>query len=259
MNDKKGGLIDRYTAWLKQFSTEEEIEGGWTVLSLPFLDRHNDHLQVFVRSPRSGGLDITDDGQIIRDLDRTGCNLQARTKRRTIAEKILRNHGLQTDLLDSGELKVTSMNGDFPQKLHGLLLAMLALDGLASVSPANVVSLFKEDVADWLRAIGASFESGVKFQGKSGVTHEFDFRLPPAPAGHERVLHAIPNPDKAHIQSFVYEVMDTRSALNGDSPDFYALLNDTSARASRQYQALLAQQIEPFRWTQRDHLAGKIA
>lgn len=256
MNVETGGLIGRYAAWLLRGSTERDLDSGWKELSFPFLDRHNDYLQVFVREDQDS-LHITDDGRTIRDLRQAGYDLMAVTRRRRIAERILRGHGLDPGLLDKGELAVNAVNGEFPDKLQSLLLSMLAIDALAGTSPLNVAAMFKEDIEEWLRGIGARFEKGAHFQGKSGEGHDFDFVIPGAGRDPAKVLHAITNPDRTHVQSFTYEVMDTRAALNGDSPAFFAVLKDASV-GKKQYLALLSQDIKPVRWGDRDYFAAKL-
>lgn len=258
MSTDTRGLIERYVEWLKQRSTEKELEGGWKALTLPYLDRHNDHLQIFVGEAH-GGLRITDEGRTLQDLKQVGCDLRGRSRRRALAEKILKSSGLGPELIDDGEIATTAVNGDFPRKLHGALMSMLALDGLANVSPPNVSTIFEEDVAGWLRSIGAKFEREVQFVGRSGATHEFDFQFPGSQDRPARVLHTIAHPDKMHIQSFTYEVIDTREAMNGQSPEFYVLLNDLATFNKKQYLTLHANKINPMKWTNRVEHAKKFA
>src|SRR4051812_19092854 len=125
MNTETKGLIEIYIDWLRERSSERELEGGWKELSLPLMDRHNDFLQVYARQ-ESNGIRITDDGATIRDLKQVGCDLKSRTRRRMLAEKILKGFGLSPEILDSGVIVSTAVNGDFPWKLHGVLQSMLA-------------------------------------------------------------------------------------------------------------------------------------
>jgi hypothetical protein len=253
------GLIQRYTNWLMERSSEREIDGGWKVLTLPFLDSHNDHLQVFVREERDG-LHITDEGQTISGLKQVGCDLKAPTKRRMLAEKILKGMGLSPDLLDKGSLETTAVNGEFPRKLHNLLLSMLAIDGIADISSSNAVASFKDNVGDWLKLARVPVIDGAKFTGKSGEQHEFDFMIPPTtPSGPIRVIHAIPHPDKVHVQSFTYSVIDTRDLPNENRTEFFAILNDQGSSIQKRYMTLLSHDITPIPWSRRDQHVRKLA
>lgn len=257
MTSETKSLVDRYIDWLREKSSEEDLAGDWKLLTIPFLDRHNDALQVFV-GPGHEGLRITDEGRIIRDLRQAGCDLKPASRRREIAEEILRGLGLDPGILDDGAIKTTAVNGEFPGKLHHTLLSMLAIDGLANLSSQNVATIFKEDVEDWLLNNGFRYAKGVEFVGHSKIRHVFDFELPAGNAQPRRVLHAIPNPDKLHIQSFTYEVLDTREALDGGSPEFIAVLQDRTAISPKQYKSLLAHDIRTMKWSNREEFIPRL-
>ena len=55
-------LINSYVDWLRQGISVEEV-GTACELTTPFLDRHNDHLQVY--ATRRNGNIILSDGQVI--------------------------------------------------------------------------------------------------------------------------------------------------------------------------------------------------
>ena len=57
-------LKEQYIAWLNDKTTLRQVE-DWVVVTTPFLDRHNDYIQVYVTGSASG-YTITDDG--IRSL-----------------------------------------------------------------------------------------------------------------------------------------------------------------------------------------------
>lgn len=250
-------LIEAYLGWLRENATERDLDGGWKEITFPYLDRHNDFLQIFARQGRDGLL-LTDDGRIIQDLKHAGCDLKAKTKRRGIAEKILRGLGLDPELLDDGKISTTAVNGDLPWKLHGLLMSMLAIDGLANASPPNVAALFKEDVREWLGDIGATVNQAV-FTGRSGIQHEFDFLIPGKEGNPDQVLQAIGTPDRVHIQSFTYEVIDTREAQGQNALKFYAIFDDEAFPGKKQWETLSSNGIFPLKWASRSTIGKRLA
>jgi hypothetical protein len=126
------GLIETYTSWLREGSSEREIEAGWNALTLPFLDHHNDHLRVYVKRVGDWFL-ITDDSQTMNQL-RGGPEERSRYK--VLARQTLIGLGLDPGLPDSDEIIAMAEAADFPRKLHGVLLAMLAIDGaIAALGP----------------------------------------------------------------------------------------------------------------------------
>jgi len=62
-------LIAEYLGWLKQGLRVNELETCCQI-STPFLDRHNDEIEIYVEK-RNGGLVLTDDGYTIADLEAT--------------------------------------------------------------------------------------------------------------------------------------------------------------------------------------------
>ena len=56
-------LIDEYLRWLKEQIEITEIDGSCQI-STPFLDRHNDAIEIYVEK-KDGSLRLTDDGYTI--------------------------------------------------------------------------------------------------------------------------------------------------------------------------------------------------
>ena len=55
-------LVDDYIAWLKRGLAVKDVDGACE-LTTPFLDRHNDHLQIYAVKD-NGKIEVTDDGYI---------------------------------------------------------------------------------------------------------------------------------------------------------------------------------------------------
>ena len=85
-------LIEEYISWLKR-GLEVESINGTCELTTPFLDRHNDHLQIYAQ--RVGDrIVLSDDGYILADLEGSGLQLSTR-KRREVLQTILNGLGVQ--------------------------------------------------------------------------------------------------------------------------------------------------------------------
>ena len=90
----------------------------------------------------------------------------------------------------------------FAHKKHNLVQAMLAVNDLFYVASATVANLFWEDVSDWLTLRDVRFTPRVKFTGKSGYDHLFDFVVPASRRAPERIVQAINRPSEtAHRRS----------------------------------------------------------
>lgn len=127
-------LIDRWVNWLKWQSKSRQVDDGWTELSIPLLDRHNDFLQVYVRQdPATRLYQITDDGATIRDIERVGVDLKfLGGDARRAALEIVHGFGLDSAIVDSGVICADTTDDRFPQVLNIVLLAMLAIDAMGN-------------------------------------------------------------------------------------------------------------------------------
>ena len=72
------GLIDEYHAWLKDKTALRQV-GQWIEITTPYLDRHNDYIQIYAKRS-NGGIILTDDGHTIEDLELSGCKLESRKR-----------------------------------------------------------------------------------------------------------------------------------------------------------------------------------
>ena len=68
-------LLNSYYRWLRKQTALRELK-DWIEITTPYLDRHNDCLQIYVRRV-NGGFELTDDGHIIEDLEQSGCNIDS--------------------------------------------------------------------------------------------------------------------------------------------------------------------------------------
>ena len=74
-------LLDRYNAWLKEKTVLREV-ADWVEITTPYLDRHNDYLQIYAKRV-DGSFILTDDGYTIEDLLQSGCRLDS-SKRQSL-------------------------------------------------------------------------------------------------------------------------------------------------------------------------------
>jgi hypothetical protein len=86
-------LLYDYRAWLKDKTTLREVNGDWVEITTPYLDRHNDALQIYARA-ENGGYVLTDDSYTIHDLEASGCNLHTE-KRQELLTMTLNGFGVR--------------------------------------------------------------------------------------------------------------------------------------------------------------------
>jgi hypothetical protein len=239
-------FIDDYLLWLKQ-EIKLTAEQDTCHVSTPFLDRHNDAIEIYLEK-NNGSIRLTDDGYTIRDLRATGLEFTT-PKRRAHLASVLYGFGIRQE---GDELYVEASREDFPQKKHNLLQAILAVNDMFVMAEEHVLSLFKEDVALFLELHRIPAFSDFKLSGKSGFDHKFDFGLPRTTKKPQRVLQTINNLSKENATSLAFAVEDIRS-IRPDPLDALVLINDSvHAPNSEHLGALRAYNVLPLLWSHRE-------
>ena len=247
-------LLDQYWVWLKDKTKLREVDGNWIEITTPHIDRHNDYLQIYARR-QNGTLVLTDDGYTIGDLTRSGCRLDS-PKRQALLNMTLAGFGVQ---LAGDRLEVHASPENFALRKHNLIQAMLAVNDLFFLAVPMVASLFYEDVVSWLDSCEIRYTPNVKFTGKSGYDHLFDFVIPKSRKQPERILHTITRPSKDTAETAAFKWIDTRDVRASDSRA-YALLNDQEQRVPQGVlDALTNYDIRPIVWSAREQIREELA
>src|SRR5271167_2381049 len=206
-------LIDSYVDWLRQGLSVEEV-GGACELTTPFLDRHNDHLQVYA-TRRNGNIVLCDDGYILSDLRTSGLEVDT-PKRKLVLDSVLNGLGVR---VENNQPLVEASAKNLGQRLHSLVQAMLAVNDMFVMAQPRVASFFFEDVRAFLDSHDVRYTARVKLTGKSGYDHGVDFLVPKSRRRPERILQAIASPRKDIVSHYLWILNDTREARTSDSKE----------------------------------------
>jgi len=248
-------LLSDYRAWLKDKTTLREVDDSWVEITTPYLDRHNDALQIYARA-ENGGYVLTDDSYTIHDLEASGCNLNTE-KRQDLLNMTLNGFGVR---MNSEALEVHASRESFPARKHNLIQAILAVNDLFYLAQPVVESLFLEDVIAWLESNEIRYTPKVKFTGISGFDHLFDFVIPKSSGRQpERIVQAINRPTRDTAEVFIYKWSDTRDVRPPESKA-YAVLNDfEQSIAGGVLDAFRNYQIQPVPWSVRAEVVAELA
>ena len=247
-------LLDDYIRWFKDKTALKQIDKHWVEVTTPHLDRHNDCLQFYVRQ-EDGGYLLTDDGYIINDLISSGCSLEGE-KWQELLKTTLHGFGVKQE---GEELTLKATPENFSWQKHNFVRAMLAVNDLFYLASPYVSSLFYEDVAQWLDSANIRFTSKVKFTGKSGYDHQFDFIIPKSHQYPERIIQTINSPKKDSTEVLVFKWLDTRETRTPDT-QLYAFLNDAGGSVSESETSALGNyDIKHILWSEREHITEELA
>jgi hypothetical protein len=246
-------LINSYLEWLKKGLSVDAL-GTACELTTPFLDRHNDQLQVYA-AKKNGNIMLSDDGYILSDLRATGLEFNT-PKRQLILQSVLNGLGVH---LENNQLVVEASVSNLGQRLHSLIQAMLALNDMFVMAEPRVASFFWEDVRQFLELHDVRYSPRVKIAGKSGYDHAIDFLIPKSKTRPERLAQAINAPSKNTIGNYLFLLTDTRGN-RGDETEAFAFLNDRDREVGGDViEALDAYGVVPALWSKRDELVQELA
>lgn len=247
-------LIERYLCWLREKTTLRELGDG-VEITTPYLDRHNDYLQIYAFRAKNGDIVLTDDGYIVDDLEMSGCNLDGTTRQSTL-QMTLNGFGVA---MNGRALEIQTSIEDFASRKHNLVQAMLAVNDLFYMTSPIVKSFFLEDVTRWLDSSHIRYSPRCKFTGKSGYDHLFDFVIPKSRQCPERMLKLINRPDRNSAQSLVFSWIDTKD-IRAKESRAYACLNDSEHEVSEAaLGAFRSYGVNPIIWSRREKVQEELA
>jgi len=247
-------LLNDYLAWLRDKTTLRRVGDESVEITTPYLDRHNDYIQIYARRG-DGGFLLTDDGYTIGDLEQSGCKLES-PKRQDLLRMTLNGFGVR---LRGQALEVLATPDNFALRKHNLVQAILAVNDMFYLAVPMVASLFYEGVVAWLDLHEIRYTPKVKFTGKTGFDHLFDFVIPKSRRQPERILQTINRPSRDTAQSLILSWIDTKEVRPPDSRAF-ALLNDSEQPVSSAViDALVNYDVRPVPWSRREEVREELA
>lgn len=246
-------LLDEYWIWIKDQTVLRQI-GDWIEITTPYLDRHNDHIQIYAKR-RNGGFVLTDDGYVLQDLEQSGCKIDTE-KRKMLLTMALNGFGVKRE---GHALEVRATPANFALRKHSLIQAVLAVHDLFYLASPVVASLFYEDVVAWLDLSEVRYTPDVKFTGKSGFDYVFDFVIPKSKVQPERIVKAIGKPNRETAQQMILAWHDTKEVRPPESRA-YAILNDSEAPVSESIiDAMRSYEVRPVPWSERERVREELA
>jgi hypothetical protein len=248
-------VVDDYLKWVRDNTIVKTIEEGSVAsISTPLLDRHNDHITIYVEKKEYGML-LTDDGYTIADLKMSGLELGT-PKRLAMLTTILNGFGVKNL---KNELFIEATIENMGQKKHALLQAILAVNDMFFLAQETVYSLFKEDVELYFQTHDIFFAKDIKLAGKSGFDHNIDFLIPSSRNKPERLIKTVNNPKKDQVLSAIMAFGDIIQ-VRGNKMANYVIYNDIDKKVMPDaVSALESYGIKHIPWSQKERFQEEFA
>lgn len=252
MNDIEK-LLDKYYGWLRDKTAWKHFD-KWSEITTPYIDRHNDYIQIYLKKEGDDFI-LTDDGSTILGLQQEGCSLDS-PKRKKLLELTLNGFGVE---LKEDTLNIRSSSDNFSLKKHNLIQAILAVNDMFYLAEPHVASLFFEDVRNWLDDSDIRYSEGVSFIGKSGYARKFDFLITKSKTAPERIIKTVNNPVKNNADAVIMDWLDTKE-IRPPNSQAYVFLNDNERNVSGNViDALTSYNIQSVRWSERENYKERLA
>lgn len=243
MNIEK--FINDYLNYLKDNLTVKKLENIHEI-TLPFFDRNNDALTLYVEQYGNKEYRITDDAYIINNLE--DCGLIITPKRMDTIHTICNKLGIS---IDNKELYILSEAKDIVNKVHILTQAMLRVDDLYLTSQNRTASYFIEDLIDFFDKKEIYYARDISYIGKTGVTHTFDFLFQRSKNNPERVCRAINYATKNNMINVLFAWEDIEKIKNKESK-LIVIINDRNNIDENAITGFKNYNVDSFMWSDLD-------
>jgi Domain of unknown function DUF1828/Domain of unknown function DUF1829 len=250
-----GMLAQSYLSWIKSEVSALKLNEQITELTTPFLDRHNDHLQIYAERLDTDVFLLTDDGYVLAELKSSGIERHG-DRRQALFQDLLSGHGIE---LSGNELHVEANASNLGQRVHNLIQAILSIDDMFMLSQPQVQAIFMEEVASFLDDSDIRYSPRAKFAGKSGLDHLVDFVIPKSKEAPERILQVVNSARRDRVESLLFAANDMRAA-RGMQVIYFALVNDSKRSMSSDIlNAFEAYEVHARPWSKRTELVDALA
>lgn len=245
--DEVNVLVDQYVNFFREKIDLREV-GKHVAITTPFLDRHNDSHVIYVTKISDDRFIITDDGEVLIDLEQSGCKFNTPSKMQVL-DTILKSNGVK--LLD-GELVVETSRRDFAARKSNIIAAMMELDNMHVLAATRTRSFFFDDVREWLNSRKINYAVDMKLQGSSGYLFNIDFLIGRG-SDPEMALQTLTSPD---VDSLA-RVFLMKNDLSYRKTDVRVMINDEdlSEKMERDIRALSTQHnISMYKWSSHEKI-----
>ncbi len=239
-------MIREYADWLYSGFSAVKI-GEFYELTTPYLDRYNDHIQIYVKQNENGSYFLTDDGYIISNLKSSGVSISRSTKRREMLVRIARNFGVS---VNGDNLEILAAKSNYPQKKHMLLQAMLTIDDMFIAEPNTVKNFFAEDVGLYLDSNDIFYSRDFSLAGKTGSLYVYEYHLQRTRNRAERFCKPINRLTETTRNLTIFNWGDTKEK-RADKGELIVFLNDDQGISDSDLEAFEIYDVKCILWSQR--------
>lgn len=216
-----------YIGWLESNFIVFE-DNNSQAISTPFLDPFNDGIEVYLDHSNKQIL-LHDGGRTIDNLLDLGVQLDKSERRKSIIDHALAGSGV---VLKNNRLEITIGDGNYSQRLHFLITAILRLNDLWMTSIPRSSTDFFEIVKEYFDSNEILYTANKSIPGQT-VEHRIDFIIP-LPKGRDRLVMLISKPDLQAAKISAFTWLDL-TAVSSNSEKFIIINDLDSSNENNSY------------------------
>lgn len=219
--------IENYLNWLKSNMTQTKIDDNTIEITTPFLDRHNDYTQIYLKEINSETFRVTDCGYTITDLKLSGVDLDT-DHRKLILQQILNRTGLRYNS-DTDEIYAEVSYNKLPSAQHTLLQGMLDINDMFFLNTPISKNLFSEDVKKFFDNNEIFYSQDISITGRSGLIHYYPFHLQKNKQHPERFIKIANRLARGDAERLMFAWGDVAEARNANAiqSNLIIIVNDS--------------------------------
>lgn len=236
-----------YLKWLEENIYQFKVNDNIYRITLPFLDRNNDCIEIYIIKKGDDSFFITDDGLTLSDLESSGFNIFTSKRRKTILNAIVSSYGIT--LTDDNQLSTYCTIKDIAYKKHMLAQCMAKVSDMFYLNKSNVQSVFIDDVKGFFDENDIRYVEDVSVIGKSKYVTHYDFIISKSSKSPERLIKVVNNINITSVKNILFAWNDTKANRQPDSKLYTFIRNvsdDKAIIALKQYNIL------PAIWNERN-------
>lgn len=246
MINEVNDLLKSHRDWLRGHTLVSQ-HGKFVEISLPFLNRCNDYVNVYLTKDNDGYV-LSDCGETLDELSLVGVEINT-PKREHLMNNALAGFGVD---YENGLLKLRTTRENFGCNVNNFVQAILAVNDLYYIAKSGVTTNFRSNVVSWLKVKFPQFNERKEIIGKSGSSHSFHFAVRRHDENSTQVFKAISNPTLQAARNLVFSWIDTREKHFPNSSAI-AILNDRDQEIPSLVDKTLSQyEIAPVAWSKRN-------
>lgn len=245
-----------YLNWLKENIEQFKVNDSTFRLTMPFLDRNNDHIEIYIIKKDENSYCITDDGATLNELQFSGFEVGKSDRRKGILDSVTSAHGVTVQ--NGNELTINCTINDLAMKKHMLAQCMMKVSDMFYLSKPNVQSVFLDDVQGFLDLNDVRYSDNIFFTGKSKLMTHYDFVIGKSKKSSERLIKVVNNMDLNAARNVIFAWNDIREMRQHDSK-LYAFIQDEDRKVSPDAVGALQEYgITPALWTEKEKYIAEL-